>query len=302
MTTGAGRRSRHGIRSGAREALRLATAAHQATRLIGEAGEIGLRDSAGSKTLPSKKVSLPRDVDVRDVRRGDAERLGRLAPQFLAIDLIDQRLDVGRRRELAPAHVLGEEPDLVALERIGRVVAPELHQAWCLRDAAVAVVDVALEAADDVGRGTLNHWRLPTMSAISSLFSILSHHCCASMHAISSALAAFGFLSTQSARMRESLFRMFCPDLAGGAGRVADALVDELLVPRLADAEGVHVADLHVGHHLRRRHDDGRDVLVGIDAAGGQPVADPQIVGAAREGHGDLDFACPRPSLRRRRP
>ena len=34
-------------------------------------------------------------------------------------------------------------------------------------------------------------------------------------------------------------------------------LVDELVVPRLADAEGVHGADLHVGHHLRRRHDDG---------------------------------------------
>ena len=49
--------------------------------------------------------------------------------------------------------------------------------------------------------GTLNHWRLPTISAISCLFSILSHHCWASITAISSALAAFGFLSTQSARM-----------------------------------------------------------------------------------------------------
>jgi hypothetical protein len=49
--------------------------------------------------------------------------------------------------------------------------------------------------------GTLNHWRLPMMFASSCLFSILSHHCCASITAISRAMAAFGFLSTQSARM-----------------------------------------------------------------------------------------------------
>ena len=60
-------------------------------------------------------------------------------------------------------------------------------------------------------------------------------------------------------------------------------LVDELQVPRLADAEAVHRADLHVRHHLRRRHRDGLDVLVGIDAAGGEPVADPEIVRAAGE-------------------
>ena len=55
------------------------------------------------------------------------------------------------------------------------------------------------------------------------------------------------------------------------------------------DAKAVHGADLHVGHHLRRRHRDGLDVLVGIDAASGQPVADPQIVRAAGEGVGGLD-------------
>ncbi len=83
---------------------------------------------------------------------------------------------------------------------------------------------------------------------------------------------------------------MFRPDFAGGAGGEADALVDELLVPRLADAERIHGADLHVGHHLRRRHHDGGDVLVRVDAAGRQPVANPQVVGAAGEGHGDLDL------------
>ena len=66
-------------------------------------------------------------------------------------------------------------------------------------------------------------------------------------------------------------------------------LMDQLQVPRLADAEAIHGADFHVGDHLRRRHHDGFDILVGIDAAGGEPVADPEIVGAAREGHRGLD-------------
>ena len=81
----------------------------------------------------------------------------------------------------------------------------------------------------------------------------------------------------------ERLLGMLVPQLTGGDGGVADALVDELQVPRLADAEAVHGADLHVRHHLGRRHRDGLDVLVGIDAAGGEPVADPKVVGAARE-------------------
>ena len=51
------------------------------------------------------------------------------------------------------------------------------------------------------GTGTLNHWRRPMISAISCLFSILSHHCCASITAIRMACAAFGLASTQSARM-----------------------------------------------------------------------------------------------------
>jgi len=64
--------------------------------------------------------------------------------------------------------------------------------------------------------------------------------------------------------------------------------MDQLQVPRFANAEAIHGADLHVGDHLRRRHHDGFDVLVGIDAAGGEPVADPQIVRATRERHRSL--------------
>ena len=138
---------------GARRHEAAGDGASDAMRLIAEALRDRRPDSSGSKTLPSKKVSLPREVVAGMSAAGDAQRLGRVAPDILAVDLVDQRLDVGRRLELAPADVLGEEPGVVALEGIGRVVAPELHvQVGARGDPAVAVVDVALQAAEDVGR------------------------------------------------------------------------------------------------------------------------------------------------------
>jgi hypothetical protein len=95
---------------------------------------------------------------------------------------------------------------------------------------------------------------------------------------------------------------MLVPELAGGDCRVADVLVDELQVPWLADAETVHRADLHVRNHLGGRHHDGLDVLVGIGAACGEPVADPQVVRAARERHRGLDRLAGRLLLLQRRP
>ena len=219
------------------------------------------------------------------------ERLGGFAPQVFAVDLVDQRVDVGRGLELAPADVLGDEPGVMALERVGRVVLPELHELLgALLDAAVAVIDVALGAADDVGdrhveplplADDLRHF-LPVLRLVAPLLGFHHRH--------QQRLGGVRILVDPGGAHAERLLRMLGPDFAGRAGGEADALVDELLVPRLADAEGVHVADLHVRHHLRRRHDDGRDVLVGIDAAGGEPVANPQIVRAAGEGHRDLHF------------
>ena len=58
-----------------------------------------------------------------------------------------------------------------------------------------------------------------------------------------------------------------------------------LRVPRLADAEAVHLVDLHVRDHLRRRNGDERDILVGMDAAARQPVAHPHRVRAGRKRH-----------------
>src|SRR3954468_10850829 len=55
----------------------------------------------------------------RDFRRRDGQLLRRLPPQVLAVHLANERLDVVASLVLAPADVLGEEPEIVALERIG---------------------------------------------------------------------------------------------------------------------------------------------------------------------------------------
>src|SRR4051812_30963762 len=48
----------------------------------------------------------------RDLGRGDAERLGRVAPHIFAVDLADQRLAVEARLVFAPADILRHEPEI----------------------------------------------------------------------------------------------------------------------------------------------------------------------------------------------
>ena len=103
-------------------------------------------------------------------------------------------------------------------------------------------------------------------------------------------LSGLGIFIDPGSTQTERFFGMSLPDFAGRTGGETDPLVDQLLVPRFADAEGVHIADLHIRHHLRGRNDDGRNVLVGINAGGGKPIAEPKIVGATGKGHRDLHF------------
>ena len=246
--------------------------------------------SSGSKTLPSKKVSLPREVEAGTLARRDAELLCRLAPEVLAVDLGDQRLGVDVCLELAPADVLGDEPEVMTLERIGGVVGPVAHHMRAvLDDAPGAVVEPALDAVGHVVDRAVDPLALGAdrgdLGAVLQPFAPLLR-----LHdGHQQRLCGLGVPVDVGGAQGEGFLRVPLPELTGGDRRVADVLMDELQVPGLADAEAVHRADLHVRHHLGRRHDDGLDVPVGIDAAGGEPVADPQIVRAAREGHGGLD-------------
>src|SRR6185369_10179833 len=62
-----------------------------------------------------------------NLRGCDTEGLGSIAPHVFAVDLADQRLAVEGSFIFAPSDVLGHEPEIMALERIGGEVAPVLH-------------------------------------------------------------------------------------------------------------------------------------------------------------------------------
>src|SRR5262245_52205678 len=56
-------------------------------------------------------------------------------------------------------------------------------------------------------------------------------------------------------------------------------------IPGLPDAKAVHLAYLHIGHHLGWRNGNEGDVFVGVNAPGGQPVAHPHRMRTRRIGH-----------------
>ena len=56
-------------------------------------------------------------------------------------------------------------------------------------------------------------------------------------------------------------------------------------VPRFAHAEPIHFPDAHVRHHLRRRNNDERNVLIGIDAPSPEIIARPHGVRARGKSH-----------------
>src|SRR4026209_1615471 len=58
----------------------------------------------------------------RDVGRGQRQRLCGIAPDIFAIHFVYERLGVRTGLELAPADVLGDEPEIVTLEWIGGVL------------------------------------------------------------------------------------------------------------------------------------------------------------------------------------
>src|SRR5690606_36700013 len=106
----------------------------------------GIEDLAVEELLDTARVTRR--------RIGDADALRGFEPEIVTGGAVDERLDVERRREPAPADVLDDEPRRETFPRVRNcaVPAPELHQqAGVFRCAPVAVIDVTPETADDVG-------------------------------------------------------------------------------------------------------------------------------------------------------
>jgi hypothetical protein len=82
---------------------------------------------SGSNTLPSKKLSTPREVDAGMSAWRPRPVLAALRQRSSRLTLADPAFHVEVLRQVAPADVLGEEPQVVALERVGGLVFPVAH-------------------------------------------------------------------------------------------------------------------------------------------------------------------------------
>ena len=82
------------------------------------------------------------------------------------------------------------------------------------------------------------------------------------------------------------------PDLGGGGGQVADVVLGDTHRPGITGGEGLHRAVLHALQGFRCRHLEQFYRLVGVDATGGQPVANPDLLVGLGEGVGSLEFAA----------
>lgn len=77
---------------------------------------------------------------------------------------------------------------------------------------------------------------------------------------------------------------MVRPDRLAGRQGEADAFGNGLCSPGFAGAEAIDATGAQVRHHLRRRQHERLHVPQRIDAMGGEPVIEPERVGAGGEG------------------
>src|SRR5690606_30928066 len=106
--------------------MRGARAASAAYGLDREAVEVGHR-VLGVEHLAVEEGLQPARGRGRDVARRHTQFLRGLAPQVLAVHLAHPGLHVEVLGQIAPADVLGEEPQVVALEGVRGLVLPVAH-------------------------------------------------------------------------------------------------------------------------------------------------------------------------------
>ena len=84
-------------------------------------------------------------------------------------------------------------------------------------------------------------------------------------------------------REGEHFLGMIGPDFLGADRGEAGAFRDHAGIPRLSHAEAIHAAGLHIRGNLRRGHSDERHVVIRVNAARAEPVAQPHRVRAGLE-------------------
>ena len=209
-------------------------------------------------------------------RRRKAEICGSLAEQVGAIDRVGGRGDVDAVADLPPAAHLRERPARMRTPREAGGVAIEG------RADAIGVGAGGQSVLDHVGR-CVDRFR--TGQPVRGL-GVVGRH------------AQPGGGADQRPQQRaqgcgmarrpvlgdgEDLFRRVVPDVIAIGDDAADAQALRQAVPGCADAIAVDTPRREIGDHLRRRHDKQPHIAVGIDAAGGEPIAQHVVVAGMLE-------------------
>ncbi len=179
----------------------------------------------------------------------------------------------------------------MAGEGIGSVICPELHlQRAIANRLARAVVNISLAPTKNIGSRHLKPFPLgDDLAHLLFVFCLFAPDLCL-LHRHCDCLGCLGVLLDPICPHRKCLLWVVFPQFTRNQSGVAKFLGNKLGVPGFPNAECLHCAHLHVCHHLGRRNNNQRHILIGVNAACCQPVAHPQVVGATGEGHGKLQI------------
>ena len=242
-----------------------------------------------SGSLPSNTPSNSVTFCSSAIFGADAQLLHRLEIEVGAQDPLRDAVVIRRPLRHAPAAELGQPPFRVDLVRVVAGPVREDHVVRVLFDPAVAVGVLAEQPLENRGGRAVDVGGpaddLRELRAVLELVQIDAGE----MQRLQDRLDGARILLRELLGERADFFRVVFPQLLRGDGGEPGAVFDGPVVPRLADAEAVHLVDLHVRDHLRRRDRDEVDVPVRMDPAGGEPVANPHRVRAGRERHRECE-------------
>lgn len=208
-----------------------------------------------------------------------------------AHDLLGDAFVVGSAFDKAPAAELREPPLGVFGLRVVAVAIAEDHVVRVLELASVAHEVFAFEAAEDglrravdVGSGA------DDVRLLGAVLHLVEPHA-GLVQSLEHGFDGLRILRGELLGEGADFFRVILPNRLRGDGGETDVFRDGFRIPRFADAEAVHLADLHVGYHLWRRHGDERNIrastgsIAGIDASRSEVVAHPHRMSSGRECH-----------------
>lgn len=189
----------------------------------------------------------------------------------------------------APAAQLGHEPDAVGVERhVHRAVGEEAQRMGVLPGVAEAVAVMPEKARRD---GRQRYVDVVAggdqLRGAAAVLVVALDETAGGEHRHDQRTGGIGVLLDERTGAAEDLFRVIRPDRLAGCEGETGLFRHGLCAPGFTRTETVDAAVTQVAHHLCRRNHQGAHVAQRMDAVGGEPVIQPQRVGAGGKGLGE---------------